>query len=159
MTSFVVQGDRTAQLEKYAAIAPRPLTVVYRGTTESTNKTELFINSVDGYVFRPPVQSAGHVEAVCVGYNKTDDTAVAATKTVAVFSRLGATMTVTQGTDVSNVYDDARCQIEADDTDDHVVVSVTAADADTTNWKVFFTIYCLAEEDEGVDQVYDGVPK
>lgn len=159
MTSFLIQSDPTGQLEKNAAIAQRPLTVVYRGTTSSTNKTELYINAVDGYVFQPPAESGGYIEAVCVGYNETDDTVVAATKTVATFSRLSTTMTVTQGTDVSDVYDDARCQIEADDTNDHVVVSVTAADTDTTNWKVFATIYCLAEEDEGVDQVYDGVPK
>lgn len=159
MTTLSIQGTKTNQLTKKMATALSPINATFRGTTTSTDVTELFIDAISNYRIQPPEQSLGSIVVQCMGYNATDDTAIAATETRATFSRLGATMTVTQNTDVTNVYNDAQCTITADDTNEYVKVNVTAADTDETRWVVYATIYCQAEENIPATGVYDAVVK
>lgn len=162
MTTLAIQGSDTNKLTQLLATQERSISVVYRGTTTTTDVTELFINGISGYRIQPPAQSTGIVEVQVLGYNTTDDaaaTTVANSSTKAFFSRLGTTTAVTQVTDVTNVFNDAICTVTADDTNEYVKINVTAADTDTYDWKVFVTIYCHAEEDVAIDGVFDDTPK
>ena len=159
MTQLAIQGSNTQKLTEIMSIQNTPIQATYRGETSSTNVTELFINGFQDYRIQPPEQSHGSIVVQCLGYNTIDDTVIAATETRAIFSRLGATTAVTQNTDVTNVYNDARCTITADDATDTVRVNVTAPDADVTRWIVYAMIYTQAEENILSDGVYDGVVK
>lgn len=161
-TNLYVDNTPTEKLTKLMAVAQKKIELCYKGTTTTTDATELFVQGLDGYRIQPPLQSTGVVECRVLGYNVTDDTAAAAVtsyKTVAFFSRLSTTTAVTQVTDVTNVYNDAICTVTADDTNEYVKINVTAADTDTYLWKVFVDVYCQAEEDVVIDGEYDAVVK
>lgn len=138
----------TEKLTHRLLVGDGPTHVVYRGQTTTASATEIFIDGVTDFVLQPPPESVGFVEAVVMGYNDTDSAAptgltVVTSSTKAYFSRIGATMTVTQATDVANVHDDAVCILSADDTDDHIVVQVDGDDGtDTVTWEVHLWVYC-----------------
>lgn len=154
-----VNATKTEILTEVLSTARGETQETFFGTTEAATQTELFIDGVNMYRIQPPKESVGYIEFVCTGYNVTDSTVVAATKTNAAFSRLGTTMAVTQGTDVTNVYNDAQCQVLADDINDYITVMVTPADADKTQWQVHATIYCHSVGEMSSIGNYDGIPK
>lgn len=157
---LLIQATPTEKLTHRAAVGKEPIRVVYRGSTTSTTKTEIFINGISGYRFQPPANSVGYFTKTAICYNNTDDAAGTGTPEVSTgnFTRLGTdgvNMSVTEAATHIAV------DIEADDTNDYITVSVTGADAtDDLRWEVNVDYYIISvQEADNPTGIYDGVQK
>lgn len=149
----------TDKLSNSMVAQETPINVTFYGKTTSTSQTEIFVDNRSNFRIAPPENCNGFVEFVVLGYNETDDTATTPAKTRVQFSRIGTTTAGTQVTDVTNVYDDTLLQVAADDTNDYLTVSITAADTDTYAWKVYATIYTQGTKQVTSSGDFDNTPK
>lgn len=120
--------------------------VTFRGTTEDTNKTELFIDGKADARLLLPANSAGLITKHVVGWNETDQALATNSGEVGgatyscILSSGSYTKTATQtGTHVTvDIENDGATTSEA------FSVFVTADDAtDTVYWEVTLEILCL----------------
>lgn len=157
--ALIIDHTLTQRLQHRMLVNEEPLRSHFRGRTIVTAQTEITINGVAGYIYQPPENSFGAIEAYVMGFDNVAKTFVANTpaKTRCTYSRIGSTLTVTQNTDVTNVYDDTRLQFLADDTNDYVRVLVTAPNTNETFWEVSAEIYCFSYPEAALPSgIYDG---
>jgi 1,4-dihydroxy-2-naphthoate octaprenyltransferase len=101
----------------------------------------------------------GYFTKIVLGFNYTSTAVATSTPETSTgsMSYLGTTTAVTEA--VTNVI----CDVEADDTNDRITVSITAADStNVVYWEVILAVYCTSfaeyTTEAGVG-AYDGINK
>ena len=155
-------GERIAQALEQGYLPHEP--IIFRGITNSTDKTELFINGIEGQRLLMPPNCVGRLSKSCIGYNKTDGAASTGNgeQGGATFSSFknATTGVITKTATQDGTHVVADIEAGASDQDQIFSVFVTAGDADENLWEVYVNIQCqTVSEAEAPTGIFDDIQK
>jgi len=143
--------------DQFALDQQECIELTYRGKTNFTTVTELFIDGIEDKRFQPPLGSTMYIRKTALGWNDTDD--AAATNTPEV-STATAARTAADAVSCTEAATHVAVDIAADNTNKYLTVKVNPADAtDVIYWKVVLEIFFALGEPLKPTGRYDGVQK
>lgn len=145
MPGLMLNSDYTDRLQALlgGSHKEKPFGILWRGFTTTTDKTELFIDGLSGYVLRPPASSVTRVQVIQgFGYDMTAGGLEGSTPenfTCTIVADADGVLTVT---DAGNTLFEMIKATAADGLD-YAQLNVTAADGNDVNWGVWANVACI----------------